>query len=165
LPGLIELIRRCRSTERRLLGSRRQALGLWSNVLVRLRHGLFTPKAGIAYYDRGGSPRPGKSPFIMKIGLAEGGEARPGQLPAVTERHFSRSDPLISTWACASPVGAPDDLGRFLWTRREFDDLPAIGSRNPFCPWTKIFRYVELDYLCHDSSPLFPHPPHLCLFL
>jgi len=38
-----------------------------------MHHGsLFTLKAVIDYYDRGGSPRAGKSPFIMKIGLTEG---------------------------------------------------------------------------------------------
>jgi len=29
-------------------------------------------RAVIDYYDRGGGPRPGKSPFLMKIGLTEG---------------------------------------------------------------------------------------------
>ena len=31
-----------------------------------------TLRAVIDYYDRGGGPRPGKSPFLMKIGLNEG---------------------------------------------------------------------------------------------
>jgi cytochrome c peroxidase len=33
---------------------------------------LPTLRAVIDHYDRGGSPRIGKSPFIMKIGLTEG---------------------------------------------------------------------------------------------
>jgi cytochrome c peroxidase len=33
---------------------------------------LPTLRAVIDYYDRGGGPKPGKSPFIMKIGLTEG---------------------------------------------------------------------------------------------
>ena len=33
---------------------------------------LPTLRAVIDYYDRGGGPRPGKSPFLMKIGLTEG---------------------------------------------------------------------------------------------
>ncbi len=32
---------------------------------------LSTLEEVIDYYDRGGSPRPGKSPFIMKIGLTD----------------------------------------------------------------------------------------------
>jgi cytochrome c peroxidase len=32
---------------------------------------LPTLRAVIDYYDRGGGPRPGKSPFLMKIGLTE----------------------------------------------------------------------------------------------
>jgi hypothetical protein len=52
----------------------------------------------------------------------------------------------------------PDDRQRhgsrrFLYLQVELDYLSALLHGNPMYPLSKLWRYVELNYVCHDQSP------------